>query len=137
LPACAGGALQFDTTQVLRSTGAIMTLRDPLMVCLQPWDQFFQIFCRDSGLGDNQDGTAYQHRDRFEVLHHIVLERVDSSIDDELICRAYGDRVTVRRCARDTSNGDAAARTAHVFNHHRLRECPPHGFGQNARERIK
>jgi hypothetical protein len=81
--------------------------------------------------------AVYQHRHRFKVLHHVVLERVNSRIEDELICRAYGDRVTVRRCARYTSNGDAAARTSDVFNHHHLRKHPPHGFGQHARERIK
>jgi hypothetical protein len=73
---------------VLRAAGAIMTLHDLRMVCLQPCDQFLQIFCRDRRLSDNQDGTAYQQRDRFEVLHHIVLERVDCGIDDELIRRA-------------------------------------------------
>src|SRR5262249_689547 len=131
LPACPDDALQFDAAEVLCPTGAIVTLRNLGMVCLEPYHQFLQIFRRHGDLADNQDATADQQRDRLEVVHHIVWERVDRGIDDELICRAYGDRVTVRRGARDAADGDAAARPADVFDDHRLRECPAHGFGQN------
>src|SRR5262249_1849324 len=92
LPACTGDALQLDATEVLCPARTIMTLRNLRVVCLQPCDQFLQAFRRDGGLGDDQDGTADQQRDRLEVLHHIVWERVDRGVHDELISGAYRRR---------------------------------------------
>src|SRR6266508_1568839 len=100
LPACTGDVLLLEGTEVLSPTGTIMTLRDLGMVRLQPCHQFLQIFRRHGGLADDEDGTADQQRDRLEVLHHVVRERVDRGVDDELIRRAYGERVAVRRGAR-------------------------------------
>jgi hypothetical protein len=133
----AGDALQFDATEVQRAAGAIMTLRDGGVVGLQPCDQLLETGRRDRVLADNQVGTVHQQRDRLEILHHIVLQRIDRGIDDELIAGSDADGVTIRGCARDPPQRDAAPRAADVFDHDRLRECAAHGFGQRARNRIE
>jgi len=120
-----------------RAAGAIMRLRNTGVVGLQPRHQLLQIARRDLVLADNQVRAVHQQRDRLEILHHVVLQRIDRGIDDELISGSDTEGITIGRCARDASERDAAARAADVFDHDRLSERDAHGFGQRARNRIE
>jgi hypothetical protein len=76
-------------------------------------------------------------RDRFEIVHNIVLELIGRAIEDMRLPMADAYHVAIRCRSRDPTHADAAARTGDVFDDHGLTERCPHVFGEDARERIR
>ena len=118
------------------ATDPKVSLRDLGMVRRQPGDQLLQVLRRHVILRDDQIRTACKQRDRLEILHDIVLERVDGAIGDELISGREAKRVAIGRGARDATDTDIAGRTAHILDHHGSTQRRRHRFRQDARKHI-
>src|SRR5262249_56733975 len=79
-------------------------------VRLQADHQLLEILRRRGRAGDEQLMIAWQHRYRLEILHQVVLQRIDRAVDDVRAQISEYDPVAVGCRARDPGGGDAAPR---------------------------
>jgi hypothetical protein len=100
-------------------------------VRFHPGDQPVEVICREGLLADQQLRIDGYQPDRLEILLQIVGQPIDHAADVSVPLSDI-DRVTVGRGARDAADGNAAARTADVFDDHRLTEHRPHSFRHDA-----
>src|SRR5262249_22176485 len=107
-------------------------LRSLVWIGLEPGDQFIQVSRWHGLLGNDDERLARDERDRFEILHHIVRQRVDCPVHDVRTRDGGDERITVGRRAGDPAYADGAAGARHVFNRQRLGERLTHVRGKNA-----
>src|SRR5262249_6219240 len=86
---------------------------------------------------DDQTELPRYQRNRFEIIQHVVLQRVKRTLHDVRAPDADHERVTVGRRARDPAYTDAASRAGHIFNDDRLAERRPHALDQDATDDIR
>ncbi len=104
---------------------------------LQPSDELAEVLCRQAGIDDDHVGIAGDQRDRIEVLHHIVWQRVDRAVEHMGAEEPHGDCVAVRCRPGDAAGADSPRGAGHVFNDDGLPERNPHRLGQDARQCIE
>ncbi len=111
-------------------------LRHLLLVRLQPRDQLGQRLGRQSAAREHQQRARDQQRDRLEIGHHVIGQRIDRAVEDLRADVADADGVAVRRRARDAADAERAARAADVLDHEGLPERAAHVLGDDARDLI-
>ena len=103
---------------------------------LDPGNQFLKRPGRYLALAENQLRIAGIHRDRFEVLQHIILQRVDGAVDDVRTDMPDAERIAIRRRANHAADGDTSRRARRVLNDDALSQRRGHALPQNAGDRV-
>ena len=136
LPAGPDGVLQEDAGDVAGRADTGIALRRLVGVGLEPRDQLAEVLRRHGSAGDDQERLSRDQRDRLEVLHQIVLERVDGAVRHVGAPLADAERVAVGRRARDTADSDGAAGAGDVLDDHGLAQDLPHAFRHDAADHV-
>src|SRR5262249_25800395 len=110
-PTGANLVLHVDSAEMRPAARPNVSLRDVVMVGLEPRDQSFEVVGWRGVLGQDQIWTAGNEGDRFEILQEIEGEAVNGAAVDELTLAAEDQRVAVRRRARHTAKSKSATGT--------------------------
>ena len=95
-----------------------------------------EIVHRQVLVDDQQIWIARQQRDRREVRHQVVGQRIDRAVGGVGAEVPADDGVAVRRGARDAGGADCAARARYIFHHQRLAERDAHPFAEVADDGV-
>ena len=106
-------------------------------IVLEPGDQIAHVARRKILPRDDQLGRVCKERNRLEIVHHVVGERVGHRIDHVRAPLPDDERVAVGRRAGHTANPDVAAGARDILDDHGLAERRPQRLGQNARKHVR
>ncbi len=95
-----------------------------------------RLFAGRSLLHDDEIRIARQQRDRREVLHQIVRQRIDRAVGGVRAEVPADDGVAVGRGARDAGGADRAAGAGDIFDHQRLAERDAHPLAEIADDGV-
>ena len=103
------------------SRGILIDEGDLVGIGFHPGDKVFQVVRRQRFLADHQLRIERYQADRIEILHEIVVQRIDDARDMR-VPLADVDRVTVRLRAREPADRDTAASATDILDDDGLAE---------------
>lgn len=112
----AGFLLEEDADEMRVAAHAASPGRRLVRVRLEPGDQLPQILRRHGLPCDDQHRFGDQQRDRLEILQQVALKRIDRAIENVRSPVAEDERVAIACRASDSTAGDTARGTSHVFD---------------------
>ena len=138
LKAGAGLLLEEDAGHMRWTAWANVPQRGLVGVCPQPRDQFFQVLRRYAFLCEDELRTVRDQRDGFEIIDHVVGERVDRRIEDVRGGRdAERQRVAVGFRAGNPAGSECPVRSGRVIDDDGLAEERLHAFDDDARNHVR
>src|SRR5690349_11131111 len=105
-----------NTSKVSHTARASAPLRNLVWVCPEPRDKLLQVLRGRVLSRDDHQRETCEQCDRPEVVHHVILEIVQSLIGNVCVPETQADRVAIRSRTGDEADSNAAVRSAHVLN---------------------